>query len=210
MEQSRLLKRKLKALWRFVLVGLGLSFFISGLFWKLLKYFPHSDSSIKIIPAETQKHDAENIQITDIIIDVSGAVINPGIYQLKSDARMAQAIQQAGGLREDADLDYLSKNINLSQKLKDGVKVYIPTKDDQLTLLRQGNKGQASEMAGESARLININTASQLDLDSLWGVGESRAQEIIKNRPYSNIQELLDKKIIPSNVYERIKEEISV
>jgi competence protein ComEA len=57
---------------------------------------------------------------------------------------------------------------------------------------------------------VNINSASASELDSLWGIGEKRAAEIVDNRPYSSIEELLTRKIIPSNVYEKIEDEISV
>ena len=55
---------------------------------------------------------------------------------------------------------------------------------------------------------MNINTATKSELDQLWGVGEARAQTIIEGRPYQTVEEV--KKVLPSNVYEQIKDEISV
>jgi DNA uptake protein ComE-like DNA-binding protein len=60
------------------------------------------------------------------------------------------------------------------------------------------------EVLGEQTVMININTASQVQLETLWGVGESRAKKIIENRPYERVEELLDKKLLPANVYEEI------
>ena len=57
---------------------------------------------------------------------------------------------------------------------------------------------------------ININTASVSELDRLWGVGPATAEKIIGGRPYSSVEELLSKKAVKSNVYERIKDEVSV
>lgn len=72
---------------------------------------------------------------------------------------------------------------------------------------------EGGEVAGEETVVsgkININTASASELDTLWGIGEVRAKDIIDNRSYSSIDELLTKKVIPSNVFEKIKDEITV
>jgi len=57
---------------------------------------------------------------------------------------------------------------------------------------------------------ININTASQNQLESLWGIGPVTAQNIIEQRPYSTVEELLNKKILKTNVYETNKDKLSV
>ena len=62
----------------------------------------------------------------------------------------------------------------------------------------------------ESEKLININTASQKELESLWGIGPVYAQNIIEHRPYSSLEELLTKKIIKKNVHERNKEYLTI
>ena len=87
----------------------------------------------------------------------------------------------------------------MAQELEDGQKVYIPS------------QGETGEVAGESVKgKININSASVSELDSLWGIGEARAKAIIENRPYASVDDLLDKKVIPANVFEAIKDEIAV
>jgi len=65
-------------------------------------------------------------------------------------------------------------------------------------------------VASSQGGMININTASASELDSLWGIGESRADSIIANRPYGNVDELESKAGVPSNVMERIKDQVSV
>lgn len=136
-------------------------------------------------------------------VDVAGAVEKPGVYELGKGSRVKDALVAAGGLSELAERDYLERVINMAEEVKDGQKIYIP---------RQGNDdgrilgGSTDNLGG----LININTANAGELDTLWGVGTVRAQSIIDNRPFSKVEELLSKGVLPENVYERIKEKISV
>lgn len=146
----------------------------------------------------------EKTEGTTIFVDFEGAVQNPGVYELASDARINDLLIRAGGLSAEADREWVEKNINLAQKLSDGAKLFIP---------KLGELESASQVAGASASVvkqININTASAAQLDSLWGIGEARATAIIDNRPYQTIEELKTKAKIPSNVYERIKEQVTV
>ena len=142
-----------------------------------------------------------------IFIDVGGAVIKPGVYQLESGSRINDGLVAAGGLSGEADRDWVSKNLNLAMKLVDGQKLYIPQEN---TTLRQGYEGQGGVAGSSITSLININSASVSELDTLWGVGEATAKKIIEGRPYGSVEELLTKKIVKSNVYEAIKDEVSV
>lgn len=142
----------------------------------------------------------EEIQ-TNIFIDVGGAVIKPGVYELKTGARVNEALIAAGGLGGEADRDWVEKNLNLAQKVTDGQKIYIPS-------IKESIKDSPSFNKGES--FVNINTASVAELDTLWGVGEVTAKKIIDNRPYGAVEELLTRKVIKNNVYEAIKDKISV
>lgn len=139
-----------------------------------------------------------------IFIDIQGAVQKPGLYELSFGSRVNDLLVVSGGLSAKADRVWVSRNINLAQKLQDGVKIYIPTQGE--------TKGEISEISSMSKELgkININTASQSQLESLWGVGSVTAQKIIENRPYQKTEELLSKKIVKSNVWQAIKDKITV
>lgn len=119
---------------------------------------------------------------------------------------MKDVLLVAGGLADGADRSFVARYMNLAQKVGDGVKIYVPK-------VGEGGGG-VSEMGGvndssnDGGGLININTASVSELDSLWGIGASRAQDIINGRPYGSVEELA--KVIPSNVYEQIKGQISI
>ena len=159
--------------------------------------FRNGREEIEIIEAEPEP-------VTKILIDVGGAVEKPGIYEFSSEARVNDALVAAGGLSGEADRDWVSQNLNLAGKLTDGTKIYIPFQDSN-------KDGPRSNLQGPSLQeRININTATLAELDTLWGVGPITAQKIIDNRPYAKIEELLEKKIVKTNVYEAIKDKITV
>lgn len=146
-----------------------------------------------------------------LMADVGGAVIKPGVYELKGGARVNEALIAAGGLGETADREWVEKNLNLAAKVIDGQKIYIPSEGESNKV--ESNKDVPSlsnPPVGGFSEKINVNTASVAELDTLWGVGEATAKKIIDNRPYGAVEELLTKKAVKNNVYEAIKNQITV
>jgi competence protein ComEA len=168
-----------------------------------LAYFKMFQPQEKIEIISSEEEEAEK----SIFCDIAGGVEKPGMYELAFGSRVEDLLIAAGGLSGEADREWVERNLNRAQKLVDGTKIYVPLAGQ--TSLRQGFAGQGEQVAGVAA-LININTASASELDTLWGIGSVRAQDIIDNRPYQSIEELKNKKIIPSNVYNKIKDKISV
>lgn len=140
---------------------------------------------------------------TLITIDVEGAVVRPGVYKLASNSIIQDALVASGGLASHADREFVSKNINLASKLTDGAKIYIPATGESI------NQVQSANSESETG-LININTVSSGSLDSLPGIGQVTAQKIMDNRPYSSINDLLDKKVVSAKVFSQIKDKITV
>lgn len=175
------------------LVGIVLmlgGIFSSGLTNSQPKSFPKESL------VETQKTNS---------VDVSGAVTNPGVYQLKDGARIEDAIKAAGGFSQDANKVYISKSLNMAQKLSDGTKVYVPFEGES------GVSGQGGAVAGTTAQAkVNINTALQSDLENLPGIGPVTASKIISDRPYQAVEDLLNKKVVSKAVFEKNKDMISV
>jgi len=162
--------------------------------------FKNSSEKIEIIEAEPEP-------VTKILVDVGGAVSKPGIYEFSSTARVNDALVAGGGLAAEADRDWISQNLNLAAKLSDGAKIYIPFKEET----NINKDGPRSNLQGPSLQgQININTASLAELEQLWGIGPVTAQKIIDSRPYVKVEDLLEKKIVKSNVYEEIKDKITV
>lgn len=138
-----------------------------------------------------------------VTVDVSGAVYKPGVYKLEDGSRIEDAISQAGGFTPDAQNGYVTKVLNLAQKLVDGSKIYIP-KEGESAPPNGGVAGTVSEAK------ININTASLSELDSLPGVGSVTAQKIVASRPYQTIEELVSKKAVSKSVFDKIKDQLVV
>ena len=141
-----------------------------------------------------------------ISVDVSGAVQKPGVYKLTDGSRIEQAIQASGGFSQEANQEYISKYLNMAQKLSDGSKVYVPSAGEQA-----GGSGVAGTVAGVSASTkVNVNTAPQADLEALPGIGPVTASKIISDRPYQAAEDLLNKKVINKAVFEKIKDQLVV
>lgn len=138
-----------------------------------------------------------------IKVDIEGAIVSPGVYELSPGSRIQDLLIMAGGLAGGADRDWISQNLNLAAKLVDGGKVYIP---------KTGEKNLSVAVLGyeNTQDKININNASSGDLDKLSGVGPVTAQKIIDGRPYQAIEDLINRKIITQGVFEKIKDKISV
>lgn len=166
-----------------------------------------NEPKIEVLSASEERFEEE--PTGKIIVEISGEVLKPGVYELEVGSRVNDLLIAGGGLSSQADREWVGKNINLAQKLVDGVKIYIPQK------LTESGKGTVKEVLSRSSDLpdqtkININTASVAELDSLWGIGEATAQKIIEARPFQKPEELLEKKIVKSNVWEAIKDQVTV
>jgi competence protein ComEA len=135
----------------------------------------------------------------EITVDVSGAVIESGVYQLPEGARVQDALIKAGGMNEVADRELVAKQINLAAKLVDGAKIYIPRLSEAPSVASNatytGSSGQVNltSINNGGSQLININTAGESDLDALSGIGKVTSGKIIYNSPYGSIDELIVK-----------------
>lgn len=208
MDFQELLKRYspfLKSHWLPLALGLlGLILIIYG----LIALFGASQSENNVV---FEAGSEEKGTLGEITVDIEGAVVRPGVYTLPSDSRIHNLLIKAGGLSSQADREWVAKNLNLALKLTDGAKVYVPEVGESIksgTPLRPAQRGFAGQAS--TTGLINLNTASETELDSLPGVGPVTAQKIINGRPYGNIEELLSKKVVSSKVFSQIKERITV
>ena len=158
--------------------------------------------------------DARESETPEIIAEVAGAVENPGVYKLSSNARIEDLLIAAGGLSANADRQWMERSLNRAAKVTDGQKIYIPRTGEQTDALSAKDSGVyqtiSSNFGTGVSGLININTASQKELESMWGIGRVYAKNIIEHRPYSSVEELLSKKIIEQNVYDRNKDKMAV
>ena len=171
---------------------------------------------------EENKQEESSKETEKIIVHVSGAVQNEGVIELEENSRIADAIEKAGGFREDA----YTKDVNLAYKLKDGMKIYIPTmeeKENEKTNVivesnietENNNNSYSNTDEGKNVNSkVNINTASKEELDTLPGIGPSTAEKIINYRKekgkFKSIEEIKDVSGIGDSKYENIKDMIEI
>lgn len=176
----------------------------------------------------TENNIEEQYSDAMIIVHVSGAVNKEGIVELKVNSRIDDAIEKAGGLREDAYID----NVNLAYVLEDGMKIYIPNikekekikneMQDENTYVTNtsGVKVEKSEnntnenSNKNSNKKVNINEATQSDLETLPGIGPSTASKIItyrkENGKFKSIEDIKNVSGIGDSKYNSIKDLISI
>lgn len=137
--------------------------------------------------------------MSQVMVDVEGAVVRSGVYQLPSGARVEDAIAAAGGFTKDVDSVALAKTINRAAKVVDGGKIYIPVlSSSPLSTL------------GDVSNLVSVNSGSQSNLESLPGVGPVTATKIIDNRPYQTLEELVSKKAMSQSLFDKLKDQLSL
>ncbi|HHV46939.1 MAG TPA: competence protein [Tissierellia bacterium] len=150
-----------------------------------------------------QTEEAESEEADEIMVHISGQVYNPGVVVLKPGARLIDAVNLAGGLKKEADLD----KINLSKKLSDEEKIYIPKIGEEYIDVYE------SEGSNSSTGKIDINTCSKEELMSLPGIGEVLADRIIEYREksrFKSIEEIMNVSGIGKGRFEDIKDLIIV
>ena len=149
---------------------------------------------------------------TEVYVDVDGAVASPGVYRLKDGARVTQAIDAAGGLTPEADVT----GLNRASKVVDGQKIYVPKVGEQTVAAGDGADvgAAASSGVGDATGLVNINTASASELQTLSGIGPSMAQSIIdertKNGAFASVDDLMRVSGIGEKKLAKIKDCICV
>ena len=141
------------------------------------------------------------------VVDVKGAVTNPGIYEVAKNMRVQNAIDLAGGLPQNAE----TRHINFAQHVTDQMLLYIPVVGEEIVDIPYTQPNSPVE---EGTSKININTATDLELQALPGIGEKKALQIInyrtENGSFSTIEELMEVSGIGQKTFDTLKESITV
>lgn len=180
---------------------------------KTEKYDYSDIEKISNIIEEDQGVD-DNIIENKIVIHITGEVEEEGVIELEKGARISDAIEEAGGTTEEADLS----NVNLAYSLSDGQKVKIPNineKDEEIIVVEE-KAGDYIIIEGNKSKeeKININKAAQTEIETLPGIGPSTALKIINYRnehgKFKNIEDIKNVSGIGDSKFENIKEYICV
>ena len=189
---------------------------------------------LSIIISRNTVKASTKVSANTLFVDIKGAINSPGVYELNENSRIIDLINKAGGLSENADTSI----INLSKKLKDEDYIIIYTKDEVLNykdkiisskeIIKEieekiicpnsdndgcinntkNNKTEENENS-----LININTASLEELETLSGIGENKAKKIIEYREkqkFNSIEDIKNVSGIGESLFEKIKDYITV
>ena len=156
------------------------------------------DENFSLEPVREQQTEQMSEETDTIFVYVCGAVVCEGVYELPQGARAYEAVEMAGGFREDA----ATSAINQAKVLQDATQLYVPTKEE------------AQFHEGQEAGKVNINLASKEELMTLPGVGQAKAESIIQYREeqgdFATIEDLMQISGIKEGLFEKIKDLITI
>lgn len=213
------LQQFIKSYWIHVIAGLAsvltLTLAIVLLFVSFSQQDDHPNSLDEWLQGDElaeEPEEGENTVAPNIMVDVKGSVMSPGIYELAPQSRVVDAIHAAGGLSEEGDANQL----NFAMILQDEMQIYAPAVGEELSAtptqsVVTASNGQENQADGP---LVNINTALETELETLNGVGPSKSASIIAYReehgPFATIEDLMNVSGIGEKSFEKLKSEITV
>lgn len=193
-----------------------------------LKDKPSKDNELIVVKKKKEKKEIKKEISEEYQVDIKGEIASPGIYKVNSNLRVMDVIMKAGGLTENADTSV----INLSKKVQDEMVIIIYSRDEVSRfrevkeLEKQINdkcnqkdddslvNDACIETSTNTSSKVSINNASQEELMTLPGIGESKAKDIIDyrntNGPFNTIEDLLKVKGIGESILAKIKENITL
>ena len=202
---------------KYIIIALLFIFLIIGII--IVKQFDTEEKeSLELISIEEEtEQDNKSIEEEEdykIVVHITGEVEKEGIIAIKEGGRISDAIDAAGGLTKEADLE----RVNLAYELEDGQKIYIPNKNDK-DIEEYVTEGVddivlPDELSNMGDGLININKADLEELQELDGIGEALAENIIayreNNGKFKNIEDIKNVSGIGDSKYEKIKDSIKI
>jgi competence protein ComEA len=161
---------------------------------------PMDSNESQSLELEENPQEEENL-----VVDVKGAIKSPGVYEMKLGDRVIDVIEQAGGLHENAD----SNNINFAMKLVDEMVLYIPIVGEEKII-----EPTVGGMQNQDGGKVNLNKASEAELQTLTGVGPAKATAIIEyrnqNGGFKKVEEIMEISGIGEKTFEKFKDQITV
>ncbi len=143
-----------------------------------------------------------------LLVDVTGAVRRPGVYELAAGSRVIDAIRAAGGFGPDVDTAAVDASMNLASPIADGAKVHVPRRGEAAAPALSESPGPTGDGSGSAGSGIDLNTATAEQLDTLPGIGPATAAKILASRseqPFASVDDLLSRKLVRSSVLEQIR-----
>lgn len=192
---------------------------ISGICYSVSRFYVNRTGETNISqagtvsPLESQKEESPGSSFLDTqeekslpcYVHICGEVVFPGVYQLSKESRIFEAVEKAGGFTQQASPEYL----NMAQQIEDGMKIVVLSKEEAKTA-----ENQALKETGQKGSKINLNTAPKEELMTLRGIGEARAEDIIKYRDshgaFKKIDDIMNVSGIKDAAFQKIKDDITI
>ncbi len=150
----------------------------------------------------------------DVVVEVGGAVVRPGVYRLAAGSRVADAVAAAGGYGTRVDAEAADRALNLAAPVRDGDEIHVPARGEAEPTAATGGSGAAGVAAGgEAGGLIDLNRATAEQLDTLPGVGPATAAKIIaarEERPFAGLDDVVARKVVGAATMEKIRALVTV
>ena len=212
---TRVCKKNLK---KTIIILCTIIVVLGGIIFILYKNNSNSKEEVVDIFKEPEEIKQEESNSKKVIVDIKGMINNPGVYEVDSDLRVNDVIELAGGLKEGAD----TSNINLAKLVSDEMTIIIYSTEEVLEKFKQEVcicncpyiQNDACINSNNDSNLININTAGIEELTTLTGIGDVKAEAIIKYRSevgkFKTKEELLNVEGIGEALFEKIKDNITV
>lgn len=157
--------------------------------------------------------ESEEVEVAtqEVLIDIKGHVMKPGVYAMKMGDRVIDAVEKAGGFMEGADSD----KVNLAALLADEMVIIVPAEGEEMEgVIMQPVTNDSEQTETSSGGLVNINTASEEELTSLTGIGPSKAKAIVdyrsKNGLFKKEEDIMQVTGIGQKSFEKLRNEITV
>ena len=203
-----------------VVVGLGILALAILVLCGYLAWNAFSAPTFEVTQADSSQDNNPSEELSEpqkVYVHITGAVVNPGMYELDATARVSDAIEAAGGLRNDA----VEASVNLARVVSDGEQIIVASEEDQSIANSSGStnphastNASTNSASSQATIKININTASAEELMELDGVGEATAQKIIAYRTehgsFSSIEDIKNVSGIGDKKFDAIKDAITV
>lgn len=149
--------------------------------------------------------DSQKEESLPCYVHICGEVVFPGVYQLSKGSRVFEAVEKAGGFTQQASPEYL----NMAQQIEDGMKIVVLSREEA-----NAAEDQALKQTGQKGSKINLNTAPKEELMTLRGIGEARAEDIIKYRDshgaFKKIEDIMNVSGIKDAAFQKIKDDITI